>query len=73
MEPVQGLWEFVQEGGVSGLLFLTVIYLAMQNRQKEADQKELVRDLRGLSVDYATLAATVKSALDAIKERLSGK
>jgi hypothetical protein len=70
---ITDLWKIVDQGGATAVLFLFVVYQGLQIRQRDVDQKELVKDLRGLSVSYATLAEGLKTAIDRLRETVDGR
>lgn len=70
---IADLWQLVDQGGATAVLFLFVIYQGLQIKQRDADQKEMIKDLRALSVSYATLAEGIKNAIERLRETVDGR
>lgn len=67
------LWQFVDDGGVLGVLVVLVGYLAIQNRKLSDRNDVLVDRFQALSESHATLAAEIKAGLDKIVDRLNAR
>lgn len=63
MEPWEWIWSIVEKGGIIGLLFGAVVYLA---RQTNRDRERLF-DLNATAVQHI---ATTNKVLESLEERI---